>query len=189
MQRWHVGPRKIVRRARGLIWRQAVELADTRLTVGSAEILGFKVCESRDTPELIRGMQVSGLELDDHDQPCDLNEQRPVVWLNPHVRMTTGKAMAQAGHAAILAWEGANERARLEWLLSDLRVSVRTAPVPLWRSLLEKGPLVTDGGYTEVTPGSVTAAVALPDGFDVAGGRGVCELQLSHASEESVGVH
>lgn len=189
MARWQAAPRKIVRRARGLIWQQAVELADARLVVGSAEILGFNVIESSDTPDLIRSMQVSGLELDDLGEPRELIEGSPIIWLNPHVTMTTGKAMAQAGHGATLAWECASEAARSEWLLSGLRMRVRTARIQLWPSVSEQGPLVTDGGYTEVTPGSVTAAVALPDGFALSGGHEHRELELAHASGENVGVH
>lgn len=166
MAKWQDGPRKIVRRARGPVWRQASELADTRVTVGTAEVLGFKVCEVGDTPDELRGMQVSGLELDDPDGSSEPADGSPIIWLNPHLPMTTGKAMAQAGHGAILAWERASEPARSEWLTTGLRIGVRTSPAHSWTLHAGHRLVVTDEGYTEVMPGSVTAAVELPGGFE-----------------------
>lgn len=177
--KWQDGPRKIVRRARGPMWRQASALADTKVSVGSAEVLGFKVGEAGDTPELLRGMQVSGLELNDLEGPREAVGGFPIIWLNPCLTMTTGKAMAQAGHGAVLAWERAGEPARTKWLMSGLKLSVRTAPIPLWPALVDHCPLVTDGGYTEVTPGSITAAVALPSGIESEGCQGTHELLLA----------
>jgi peptidyl-tRNA hydrolase len=177
--RWQDGPRKIVRRARGHVWRQATDLADTRVTVGTAEVLGFKVCEVGDTPAVLRGMQVSGLELDDPDGSREPLEGSPVIWLNPHLPMTTGKAMAQAGHGAILAWERASGPARSEWLTSGLRIGVRTSSIHSWPLHAEHRLVVTDEGYTELMPGSVTAAVALPGEFESGEGHGTRELLLA----------
>ena len=176
--KWKEGPRKIVRRARGSVWREACELADATATVGSAEVLGFKVGEAGATPDLLRGLQVSGLELDDVEVPPEPADEHPVIWLNPHLAMTTGKAMAQAGHGAMMAWEDASEPARTEWLASGLRLSVRTASISSWPDLEGRHPLVTDGGYTEVSPGSRTAAVALPGWVELERRQGAHDLLL-----------
>lgn len=180
--KWQDGPRKIVRRARGSMWRQASDLADTMVSVGSAEVLGFKVGEVGDTPALLRGMQVSGLELRDLEGPREAVGGFPIIWLNPHLTMTTGKAMAQAGHGAILAWERTGGPARSEWLMSGAKLSVRTASILLWPSLVDQCLLVTDGGYTELAPGSITAAVALPSGFELEGCQGTHDLELARPS-------
>jgi peptidyl-tRNA hydrolase len=176
--KWKGGPRKIVRRARGHVWRQASDLADTKVTVGTAEVLGFKVCEVGETPVALRGMQVSGLELDDPDDSPEPADGSPVIWLNPHLPMTTGKAMAQAGHGAILAWERASELARSEWLTTGLKIGVRVSPTQSWPLHAGHRLVVTDEGYTEVMPGSVTAAVALPGGFASGEGQGTREPVL-----------
>jgi len=164
------------------MWRHASDLADTKVSVGSAEVLGFKVGEVGDTPALLRGLQVSGLELNDLEGPRDAVGGFPIIWLNPHLTMTTGKAMAQAGHGAILAWERASEPARSAWLTSGAKLSVRAAPIPQWPSLVDDGLLVTDGGYTEVTPGSITAAVALPSGFEFEKCQGTDDLLFAGPS-------
>jgi peptidyl-tRNA hydrolase len=80
-----------------------------------------------------------------------------VLWLNPELPMTAGKAMAQAGHGAQLAWWELSPRARSAWLDRDLDLAVRAAGTGQWAELLASGlPVVTDGGFTEVTPGSAT---------------------------------
>ncbi|WP_300606921.1 hypothetical protein [Trebonia sp.] len=41
--------------------------------------------------------------LEDPLPPGEVSAGTPVLWLNPELAMTAGKAMAQAGHAAQLA--------------------------------------------------------------------------------------
>jgi peptidyl-tRNA hydrolase len=77
--------------------------------------------------------------------------------------MTAGKAMAQAGHAAQLAWWKLSPAARWEWQKNDFDLAVRTARPRQWAKLLVSGlPLVQDGGFTEVAPGSRTVVADLP---------------------------
>jgi peptidyl-tRNA hydrolase len=77
--------------------------------------------------------------------------------------MTTGKAMAQVGHAAQLGWWAAGTRTRSEWKESDFDLIVRTASPAKWAELLASGlPVVRDGGFTEVAPGSCTVVADLP---------------------------
>ena len=77
--------------------------------------------------------------------------------------MTAGKAMAQAGHGAQLAWWGLGPAARSEWLEADFDLAVRVAGKEQWAELLASGlPVVTDGGFTEVAPGSATVVADHP---------------------------
>ena len=86
-----------------------------------------------------------------------------MLWLNPQLPMTTGKAMAQAGHGAQLAWWELSPRARSDWLAQDLDLAVRAAATGQWARLLASGlPVVTDGGFTEVAPGSATVVADHP---------------------------
>jgi len=113
-------------------------------------------------PELAR-LQVSGTELTDPEPPAAPGEGVPVLWVNPGLEMTAGKAMAQAGHAAQLGWWELGPRARSEWRDRDFDLAVRTAPEHEWEALVRSGlPVVRDGGFTEVAPGSCTVVADLP---------------------------
>jgi hypothetical protein len=71
--------------------------------------------------------------------------------------------MAQAGHAAQLAWWELSPGTRSEWLEVDFDLAVRTAEAQRWAQLLASGlPVVTDGGFTEVAPGSATVVADHP---------------------------
>jgi peptidyl-tRNA hydrolase len=88
----------------------------------------------------------------------------PLVLLNPDVEMTAGKAMAQAGHAAQLGYRAATTSQRRRWQDAGFEVAARTAGAAQWADALAAGaPVVQDAGFTEVAPGSCTAAVVLPD--------------------------
>ena len=90
-------------------------------------------------------------------------EGTPVLWVNPGLEMTAGKAMAQVGHAAQLAWRRLRPRDRSEWKDRDFALAVRTAATGRWADLVTSGlPVVTDGGFTEVAPGSCTVVADLP---------------------------
>jgi peptidyl-tRNA hydrolase len=77
--------------------------------------------------------------------------------------MSAGKTMAQAGHAAQLAWWRLERRDRSEWKEVCFDLAVRTATPQRWADLLASGlPVVRDGGFTEVEPGSCTVIADLP---------------------------
>jgi peptidyl-tRNA hydrolase len=106
---------------------------------------------------------VSGTELEDLEPPGEVGEGTPVLWVNPELEMTAGKAMAQVGHAAQLAWWRLEPADRSEWKELDFDLAVRTAPPATWAELLVSGlPVVRDGGFTEVAPGSCTVVGDLP---------------------------
>ena len=71
--------------------------------------------------------------------------------------------MAQAGHGAQLAWWSLSARIRREWQQRDFALAVRVADAGRWGELLASGlPVVTDGGFTEVAPGSATVVADHP---------------------------
>jgi peptidyl-tRNA hydrolase len=149
--------RKIVRRARGAAWERAGALPGITVLHGSAQLRVFPPVPVDDWPADLARLQVSGTDLDDPRTPGAPAAGTPVLWLNPELPMTAGKAMAQAGHGAQLAWWELSPRARSAWLDRDLDLAVRAAGTGQWAELLASGlPVVTDGGFTEVTPGSAT---------------------------------
>jgi peptidyl-tRNA hydrolase len=155
--------RKVVRRARGAGWQRALALPGITVTHRTAEVRVYPPVPVDGWPPELARLQVSGTELDDPQPPGSVPDGTPVLWLNPELPMTAGKAMAQVGHAAQLAWWGAPARARSEWREVDFSLAVRTASVTHWAGLVASGlPVVRDGGFTEVAPGSCTVVADLP---------------------------
>lgn len=154
--------RKVVRRARGAAWERAGELPCLEIEHGSAQVRVYPPVPADDWPPELAKLQVGGTELDDPEPPEPPTPGDPLILLSPHARMSAGKAMAQAGHAAQLGWRAANKRQRRAWLAREFAVSVRTASADGWRRALELNiPVVHDGGFTEVEPGTMTAAIVL----------------------------
>jgi peptidyl-tRNA hydrolase len=129
----------------------------------SATIRVYPPVPAGDWPPERARLQVSGTELEDPQPPGEVPAQTPVLWLNPELPMTAGKAMAQAGHAAQLAWQRLGPRLRSEWKQAGFGLAVRTAAAGRWPELVASGlPVVRDGGFTEVAPGSCTVVADLP---------------------------
>jgi peptidyl-tRNA hydrolase len=159
--------RKVVRRARGAEWRRAAELPGVTVTgsahVTPAEVRVYPPIPLDGWPKELSKLQVSGTELDDPAPPAAPEPGTPVLWLSPEVSMSTGKAMAQAGHAAQLAWWALPDGERERWAADGFRLSVRTPGRALWSRLLAGGlPVVRDAGFTEITPGSATVVADHP---------------------------
>jgi peptidyl-tRNA hydrolase len=149
--------RKVVRRARGAAWERARALPGITVAHRSAEVRVYPPVPVDDWPADLARLQVSGTDFGDPRPPAAPAAGVPVLWLNPGLPMTTGKAMAQAGHGAQLVWWGLGPAARSEWLDAELGLAVRPAGREQWAQLLASGlPVVTDGGFTEVAPGSAT---------------------------------
>lgn len=149
--------RKVVRRARGAAWERARALPGITVAHRSAEVRVYPPVPVGDWPADLARLQVAGTDFDDPWPPAPPAAGDPVLWLNPGLPMTTGKAMAQAGHGAQLVWWGLRPATRSEWLDAGLTLAVRPAARAQWAELLVSGlPVVTDGGFTEVAPGSAT---------------------------------
>ncbi len=87
----------------------------------------------------------------------------PVLWLNPQVELSAGKAMAQVGHAAQLAWNALAPPDRDRWRAAGFALTVRTAAPAVWDRLVASGlPLVRDAGFTEIAAGTATAVADHP---------------------------
>jgi peptidyl-tRNA hydrolase len=155
--------RKVVRRARGAAWERASALPGITITHGSAEIRVYPPVPVDEWPPELARLQVAGTELEDQEPPPAAQEGTPVLWINPGLPMTAGKAMAQVGHAAQLAWMRLGPQERSDWKDRNFDLAVRTAPTEQWAPLVASGlPVVQDGGFTEVAPGSCTVVADLP---------------------------
>ncbi|MFI1732838.1 peptidyl-tRNA hydrolase [Streptomyces acidicola] len=151
--------RKVVRRARGAEWRRAEALPGITVTGKSAEVRVFPPVPLDGWPKDLARLQVSGTELDDPEPPVDADLSAPVLWMSPELGMTAGKAMAQAGHGAQLAWWELSDADRAAWRDAGFPLAVRTAAPDRWRHLTTSGlPVVRDAGFTEIAPGKTVVA-------------------------------
>jgi peptidyl-tRNA hydrolase len=155
--------RKVVRRARGAAWDRAQDLAGLTLTRRGAEVRVFPPVPVDDWPPDLARLQVSGTDFADPEPPATPLPGQPTLWVTPEISMTAGKAMAQAGHAAQLAWWRLAAADRERWAESGFELAVRTATPDRWKALLASDlPVVQDGGFTEVAPGSRTVIADHP---------------------------
>lgn len=155
--------RKVVRRARGAEWERASALAGITVTGETAEVRVFPPVPLDGWPKDLARLQVSGTDLEDPAAPAAPDLSAPVLWLSPELDMSAGKAMAQAGHAAQLAWMELPDPERKAWRESGFRLSARTAAADRWADLVASGlPIVQDAGFTEIAPGSCTVVADHP---------------------------
>ncbi|MFD5280730.1 peptidyl-tRNA hydrolase [Streptomyces rubrogriseus] len=155
--------RKVVRRARGAEWRRAEALPGITVTGKNAEVRVFPPVPLDGWPKDLARLQVSGTDLDDPEPPVDADPTAPVLWLNPDLDMSAGKAMAQAGHGAQLAWWELSGDERTAWRDAGFPLSVRTADPARWTGLTTGAlPVVRDAGFTEIAPGSCTVVADHP---------------------------
>ncbi|MFD0269115.1 aminoacyl-tRNA hydrolase [Streptomyces sp. NPDC127106] len=155
--------RKVVRRARGAEWRKAGTLPGITVHGETAEVRVFPPIPLDGWPKELAKLQVSGTDLDDPAAVAPPTPETPVLWLNPDLEMSAGKAMAQAGHAAQLAWWELTTAERTAWQQSGFRLQVRTADRDTWPTLTTSGlPLVRDAGFTEIAPNSATVIADHP---------------------------
>ncbi|MEV6396149.1 peptidyl-tRNA hydrolase [Streptomyces sp. NPDC051907] len=150
--------RKVVRRARGAEWRKASALDGITVTGRTAEVRVFPPVPLDGWPKELAKLQVSGTDLDDPEPPPSPDPTGAVLWLSPALDMSAGKAMAQAGHGAHLAWWELSEADRKTWREAGFPLAVRTADPTRWHELTTSGdlPVVRDAGFTEIAPGSCT---------------------------------
>lgn len=161
---WEAGRiRKVVRRARGAAWQRALAQPGITVTWRTAEVRVYPPIPVDAWPPDLAKLQVAGTEFETQATPQEPTADLPVLWLNPDLPMTAGKAMAQVGHAAQLAWWRLSPAARSLWRERGFGLAVRTATESGWKELAASDrPVVRDGGFTEVPPGSSTVIADLP---------------------------
>jgi peptidyl-tRNA hydrolase len=168
--------RKVARRARGAHWQAVQDLPGITSEVDGAQARALVPCRVADAPKEVTRLQISGSELPD-DDPGPPPPELPILWLNPTIDITAGKAAAQVGHATMLlaALLHADSQHPLlhSWSTKDYRCAVRTPTPARWRTL-HPGPdpatawrhrhllAVRDAGFTEIAPGTITVIAQLP---------------------------
>ncbi|MBP2333973.1 peptidyl-tRNA hydrolase [Saccharothrix coeruleofusca] len=153
--------RKVSRRARGVHWEAVQALPGITVEVGGAQVRALVPGRVGQAPKELTRLQISGSELPE-DEPGPVPPHARLLWLNPRVEMTAGKAAAQVGHASMLLAPTLSEEELKEWAAAEYRCAVRTPAPAEWDALTARpdAVVVRDAGYTEVAPGTATVAVA-----------------------------
>ncbi len=164
VRRWEDGRiRKVVRRARGAPWRATGDLDQVTVDRRGAQVRALVPGPVEAVPPEVAKLQVAGTDLDDPGDPSPVDDDTLCIAATPRVRMSTGKAAAQCGHAAQLAWTEVDGRRRTAWVAAGLPVSVSLPDARRWRRLARTAPVrVVDAGYTEIPPGTTTTLAWFP---------------------------
>jgi peptidyl-tRNA hydrolase len=158
VQEWTSGRiRKIVKRARTSAWNK-VESLEFPHFVGrynGVEVLVFAPMRISEQPKEIKKLQVTGLNSTDYSSMEVAEEGHLLVKVNDSLNMSTGKVVAQVGHAIQLFLTFGDVDEIKSWGSAGCRLKVVRA-----ENLNEStatGIIVTDAGFTEVPSGSLTA--------------------------------
>ncbi|WP_216215503.1 peptidyl-tRNA hydrolase [Amycolatopsis aidingensis] len=164
--------RKVARRARGAHWHAVRELPGVTVEVAGAQARALLPLRIADTPREVTRLQISGSELP-ADEPGPAPEGLPVLWLNPGISMTVGKAAAQVGHATMILAALLDPGRLARWAAQGYRCAVRTPTAGEWAGLRPADDAgaawrarsvvaVRDAGFTEIAPGTITVLAQWP---------------------------
>lgn len=157
--------RKIMRRARASEWDRAQTVPGLTIAHRTAEVRVFVPGVVDEAPRELRKLQIQSTPLDEPEQVSELTapaDPTLTVLLNPSVEMSWGKRGAQVAHAAQRCWQRFERKDRLDWNAANRPVRVLTPTHGLWDELLPTmTTTIKDGGFTEIAPGTLTAAAAL----------------------------
>ncbi|WP_152362866.1 peptidyl-tRNA hydrolase [Microlunatus speluncae] len=170
--------RKVTRRARGAQWAALADLPGLALSDGATELMALLPGRIADLDKRVAKLQVGGTDLPVDPAPSGSEPAGALrLWLPPEPVMTLGKAMAQTGHAGMIAAALLSEHdpvALAAWAAAGCPVVARRVDAGGWRTLRDRlgdgGSAwlgsrllaVRDAGFTEIAPGTITVIAQAP---------------------------
>jgi peptidyl-tRNA hydrolase len=159
MREWRPRPGKVTLRARGGQWPRVLEAPHA--LAGDPEGEGAVALPPRrrsERGELLEQMQAmtSALEPLPSDDEVAPASDRVTYVVNPALEMSSGKAIAQVAHAAVMAADSGELE---DWVAAGCPGRVVTTTRARFGELCVSDDLagkVVDAGLTEVPPGTVT---------------------------------
>lgn len=157
---WRAGwIRKVARRAENKRWDDVQQLDGVNALSGSAEVRSLVPGPMAPLPPEVKKLQVGGTEFP-RLRGSQHRDAVVTVELTPSVDLSTGKAAAQAGHAAQIAYErlcadantGDTAAAQIidAWRQDRFRISVQLPSEAQWAAA-DRPVRVIDAGLTEVS--------------------------------------
>jgi hypothetical protein len=158
LEAWRPRPGKVVLRARGGQWAELLDEEERKVVVGDA-VAALPPRLRSERSALLERMQAMTSSLEPPADSADADPARLTYFVNPRIRMSSGKTLAQIAHAAVMAAE-----TDAAWVANGCPARVVTPPPELFAHLCASAEIkVEDAGLTEVAPGTVTV-VTLPPG-------------------------
>ena len=169
--------RKVTRRARGTHWVAAQELPGITVEIDGTQVRALVPGRVTELDPRIGRLQVGGTDVEPDEPPEESAPSALSVLLSPGPAMTLGKAMAQAGHAGMIAvalLSGDDRAALRTWTLQGCPAAARRPSTQEWNELTaalgdqqdawrsDRLLAVRDAGFTEVAPGTVTVIARAP---------------------------
>jgi len=171
--------RKVTRRARGAHWQAAQDLPGITVELAGAQVRVLVPGLVSELDPRISRLQVGGTDVPVDEPPSTIAEPNAglAVLLAAGTSMTLGKAMAQAGHAGMIAvalLAGDDQAALARWRSGGCLADARQATAVEWAALTAELAdenqawqsarllAVRDAGFTEVAPGTVTVIARAP---------------------------
>lgn len=148
--------RKIVKRAKNTAWDRTgnTGFPYQEGTHRTAKVRVFLPIPVSQQPAELRKLQVTGLQVDSIADMPEPETDYLKVYVNKNLAMSTGKLIAQVGHAVQLFLMGSDSEKTQQWLASERKVFVEKIDnIPT-----DADAFVHDAGFTEVPAGSLTAA-------------------------------
>lgn len=149
--------RKLVKRGRGAAWTKAsaLDLPHFHGKHNSSEVIVFAPMRLSEQPKELKKLQVTGLNSTNTTTADDSGEPHLLVQVNDNLNMSTGKTVAQVGHAVQLFLLYGNEAEKHDWLANG--ATLRVVKTKNLNNTTVAGIVVRDAGFTEVPSGSLTA--------------------------------
>ena len=163
--------RKVTRRGRGAQWEATADLPGITLVDGDTQVRALVPGRVEELDKRVGKLQVGGTDVEPDAAVLSQDLGALQIWLPAAPSMTLGKAMAQTGHAGMIAAALLiSDQDRLQaWMAAGLPSRVRRATESEWTDLCralvddslawtaDRLLAVRDAGFTEVAPGTVTA--------------------------------